>query len=411
MQVKKFEAPTIQEALETVKRELGPEAVILQTKKYKSGFGLMSKSSVEITAAVSERAIQKKAYAEKRLPEPVREAAKALPAGRQAELYDRVIERSAPKAAATAGAPAKSAKPITATRYIDIQDDDTEGAGARAAAAPRSAAQPVAARQTQRPGMSLEEEVRQLKRMLEEVKVSQFPPAPAGSALGSGSLTTPALEGVFEQLVINGVEKRHALAIVRKAGFELGEASGKNPDAVTDQVASEIMSTTQVASVLAGIQSANGTGPTLLALVGPTGVGKTTTVAKLASEALLRRNLKVGLINLDSYKIAAFDQLGTYAKILNVPFRSASNADDLKAAMADFRSLDLVLIDTTGRSQRDPESLQEMRKLLTTVGTPRCQLVLSATTRDAELYDMAQRFSLFRPEGIIVSKLDEATLY
>src|SRR3954464_15744114 len=93
MQVKKFEAPTIQEALETIKRELGPEAIILQTKQNKRGFGLMSKASVEVTAAVSERALQKKQLTECKLPEPQREKVRGMPAERQAEIFDKYIER------------------------------------------------------------------------------------------------------------------------------------------------------------------------------------------------------------------------------------------------------------------------------------------------------------------------------
>ena len=93
MQVKKFEAPTIQEALETIKRELGPEAIILQTKKHKRGFGLMSRASVEITAAVSERSLQKREFSEKRISERDREAFKSMPAEKQARIQDRYVER------------------------------------------------------------------------------------------------------------------------------------------------------------------------------------------------------------------------------------------------------------------------------------------------------------------------------
>src|SRR6478735_980011 len=100
MQVKKFEAPTIQEALDTIKRELGPEAIILQTKKLKKGFGLMSKESVEVTAAVSERSMQKKTFTEKRLPEAKREAVKALPANKQGDIYDKAMTRHEQRAAA-----------------------------------------------------------------------------------------------------------------------------------------------------------------------------------------------------------------------------------------------------------------------------------------------------------------------
>ena len=93
MQVKKFEAPTIQEALDTIKRELGPEAIILQTKQNKRGFGLMSKGSVEVTAAVSDRSLHKKHFAEKRRPEKTQGAMQASTAERQANLYDAAIER------------------------------------------------------------------------------------------------------------------------------------------------------------------------------------------------------------------------------------------------------------------------------------------------------------------------------
>src|SRR3954463_9564707 len=101
MQVKKFEAPTIQEALDTIKRELGPEAIILQTKQNKRGFGLMSKGSVEVTAAVSERSLHKKHFAEKRMPEKTQTAIKGSSAERQADLYDGVLEKHLEKAMVT----------------------------------------------------------------------------------------------------------------------------------------------------------------------------------------------------------------------------------------------------------------------------------------------------------------------
>jgi flagellar biosynthesis protein FlhF len=262
--------------------------------------------------------------------------------------------------------------------------------------------------------MPIEEEVKHLKRMIEEMKNSQD-----DGALGTGSqlllsrskLSTPALQDAFEQLIVNGVDKKYAYDLIKKTAFELGEEQARSPEAVLDLLAAEAMRSTEVSSPLSGIVPQSGNGPIVIALVGPTGVGKTTTVAKIASEAILKRNLKVGLINLDSYKVAAFDQLGTYAKILNVPFRSAGTAQDLQAAISDFRGLDVVLVDTTGRSQKDPQALHEMQTLLSAVPSIRTQIVLSVTTRDTELYDVVNRFSVFRPEGIIMSKLDEGTIY
>ncbi|MBU6375976.1 MAG: hypothetical protein KGQ59_08280, partial [Bdellovibrionales bacterium] len=134
------------------------------------------------------------------------------------------------------------------------------------------------------------------------------------------------------------------------------------------------------------------------------------TLAKIAAQAM-RRGLRVGLINLDHVKASAFDQLATFSRVLNVPFRSAQSVDDLTFAIRDFQALDLILVDTTGRSQRDPSSLREIQSMLETIPTMKTLLVLSATTRDAELYDMASRFAVFRPQGLVFSKLDETTLY
>lgn len=484
MQVKKFEAPTIQEALEVIKRELGPEAIILQTRKMKKGFGLMSKESVEVTAAVSERSMQKKSFTETRLKDSDREAVKRLPATRQGDLYDKYVDSApAPRdarsragggAAASSSSSAGSQKRLTATRYADITDGPEPGSrtparspghsGAAAAAAASVAARAQAHAQAQvqiqaqaraqaqaqaqaqaranqartledlaagrlsreaagavmghpGAGMSVEEELKHLKRMIEEMKTAQESEPAGGSsavAAGGASMDIPALQDAFEQLVLNGMDRRYAVALVKKAAFEIGEARARNPEYVLDQLAVEIMQSTQVRSPFDGLQpgaARAGRGPVVVALVGPTGVGKTTTVAKLASEALLKRNLKVGLINLDSYKVAAFDQLGTYAKILNVPFRSVETSEDLNVAVRDFGALDMVIVDTTGRSQRDPGSLKEMQDMLQTVPDVRTQLVLSVTTRDNELYDQANRFAAFRPQGIVVSKLDEATIY
>src|SRR5574337_2174753 len=118
MQIRKFEAPTIQEAIETMKRALGPEAIILQTKRNRGTFGLMSKRSVEVTAAVSEKSLQKKSLLDRRLSDEQKEALATLPVEKQREHYDGNFEKQR----------ARATKGITATRYIDIG----EPPGARA---------------------------------------------------------------------------------------------------------------------------------------------------------------------------------------------------------------------------------------------------------------------------------------
>jgi flagellar biosynthesis protein FlhF len=425
MQVKKFEAPTIQEALENVKRELGPEAVILQTKKNKRGFGLMSKASVEVTAAISDRSLQKKQLVETRVTDPSKSAIKNLPAERQAEIYDKYMDKHLSKATQTQDRVEVNQRNsrITATRYIDIDDDvptkvkssTTYEPAPQLPAKPKLPPQPTATA-----GSSLEDEVRSLKRMIEELKITQEKHAESNSdrrgtnAFQNTVLESPLLQDAFEQLVISGVDRRYAHSLIKKVAFEMGSSPASNAEQVLDLLAVEIMEAVKIDSPLGNIpkeRNMAGATPVLIALIGPTGVGKTTTLAKLASEAVLKRGLKVGLINLDNYKLTAFDQLGTYARILKLPFRSAASIDDLKAALLDFHGFDLVMIDTTGRSQRDPDSLKEMHEILRSVPELCTYIVLSATTRDSDLYEAASRFSFFRPQGMIISKLDEATVY
>jgi flagellar biosynthesis protein FlhF len=402
MQIKKFEAPSIQEALDAIKRELGPEAIILQTKRNRKGFGLMGGASVEVTAAISDRSMTKRTFAESRMPEAGRETLRNLTASRQADILEKSVERAERKAAINVP------KKVTERRYADI--DSHEVPVSASIAAPRPRAQvtvPVAA-------AGLEDEVRHLKRMIEELKIAQDDAGTSGGTFASQLSDNPALTDAFEHLLMNGIDKRYALGLVKKAGFELGPQESKNPDAVLDQVTYEVMSALDTLNPLENLQpgTRGDAGPFCMALVGPTGVGKTTTLAKLASLAVLKKNLRVGLINLDAYKIAAFDQLQTYANILNIPFRSAGNLEELRSAVADFRGLDLVLIDTTGRSQRDEASLKEMSELVRSLEIPvQIHLCVASPTRDLELYDIANRFSVFKPTGLAVTKLDESSLF
>ncbi len=411
MQIKKFEAPSIQEALEAIKRELGPEAIILQTKRNRKGFGLMGGASVEVTAAISDRSMNKRAFTESRLPDAGRETLRNLTASRQADILEKSIERAEKKAAI------QVPKKMTERRYVDI--DPHEVTASASAPSPRARATVAPSRNTEsvpleRSVAPLEEEVRHLKRMIEELKIAQDDAGAMGTTFASQLNDNPALTDAFEHLLMNGIDKRFALGLVKKASFELGPQEAKNPDAVLDQVTYEVMSALDtlnpIENLLPGTRGE--AGPFCMALVGPTGVGKTTTLAKIASLAVLKKNLRVGLINLDVYKIAAFDQLQTYAKILNIPFRSASNLEELQSAVGDFRSLDLVLIDTTGRSQRDETSLKEMSELVRSLEIPvQIHLCVASPTRDLELYDIANRFAVFKPTGLTVTKLDESSLF
>jgi len=146
----------------------------------------------------------------------------------------------------------------------------------------------------------------------------------------------------------------------------------------------------------------------VVALVGPTGVGKTTTIAKLAAHFKLRERKHVGLITIDTYRIAAVDQLRTYARIIDVPLEVVLSPEELSDAVGRMRGLDLVLIDTAGRSQNDSIRLNELRAFFEKVRPDETHLVLSSTGTSVHLRSAIERFGTLGADRIIFTKLDEA---
>jgi flagellar biosynthesis protein FlhF len=144
----------------------------------------------------------------------------------------------------------------------------------------------------------------------------------------------------------------------------------------------------------------------VLALVGPTGVGKTTTIAKIAAHALLDSRLKVSLVTVDTYRIGASEHIQRYGEIMNIPTHVARDEAGLREAI--FRSGDahLVLVDTAGRS--DPAALSSQAQLLHKIEGIECNLVLSAASGAREIRAAAKRFIAYRAQRTIISKLDES---
>ena len=150
-------------------------------------------------------------------------------------------------------------------------------------------------------------------------------------------------------------------------------------------------------------------GGRVVALVGPTGVGKTTTIAKLAANYRLRENKTVGLITVDTYRIAAVEQLRTYAEIIDLPMEVVSTPREMREALQRMKSLDLVLMDTAGRSPRDEVRIQELKAMLTEANPAEVHLVLSAVGGAKSLTTTAERFATVGTTAMIITKLDEAT--
>ena len=146
-------------------------------------------------------------------------------------------------------------------------------------------------------------------------------------------------------------------------------------------------------------------------LIGPTGVGKTTTLAKLAAQFRLKAQKKITLITLDTYRIGAVDQLRTYADILDMPLEIASRPDDLKKVIERHMDQDLFLIDTVGRSPNDSKHLEDLKEYLTVHPQLETHLLLSATTKDRDLAHTVERFSCVPVKSYIFTKLDETEDY
>jgi flagellar biosynthesis protein FlhF len=147
----------------------------------------------------------------------------------------------------------------------------------------------------------------------------------------------------------------------------------------------------------------------LVALVGPTGVGKTTTTAKLAANFRLRDRRRVGLITVDTYRIAAVEQLRTYADIIDLPMEVVSTPRQMREAVARLSNLDLILLDTAGRSPRDEVQIQELKSLLAEAKPDEVQLVLSSVASGTALTKTAKQFGEVGVTSLVLTKLDEAT--
>lgn len=146
-------------------------------------------------------------------------------------------------------------------------------------------------------------------------------------------------------------------------------------------------------------------------IVGPTGVGKTTTLAKVAAETMLKHDKKVAFITTDTYRIAAIDQLKTYAKILNVPIEVAYNLEDFKRATERFSHYDYVFIDTAGRNFRNPQYVKDLNEFIHFTDEMETYLVLSLTSKQKDIEDIYRQFATIPIKQVIFTKADETSTF
>lgn len=149
--------------------------------------------------------------------------------------------------------------------------------------------------------------------------------------------------------------------------------------------------------------------PEIICFIGPTGVGKTTTIAKIAADYMLTRDKKVGLITADTYRIAAVEQLKTYGSILNLPVKVVDSAAELKHAIEDFAECDIILMDTAGRNYQQKQYIVELERLLPNDNKVQINLVLSLTAKYEDMKKIIDNFQSIAMDELLLTKKDETS--
>lgn len=215
--------------------------------------------------------------------------------------------------------------------------------------------------------------------------------------------TYPGIFSIYAKLLRTGLSENRARMILSKSFDEEGGRWRERSDC-----------TRAVYKTLLGMLETTppfydrpGQGTEVVAFVGPTGAGKTTTIAKLAARLHLEKKKKTGLISIDNYRIGAFDQLKTYASIIGIPCIPAFTKEEIMKALKRLSGMDYILVDTAGQSHLDKKRLAELQSLMAVGCNIDSHLVVSAATGRMDMRDVVESFRLLNPVGYIFTKLDE----
>jgi flagellar biosynthesis protein FlhF len=397
MLVKTFQAASMAEALRMVKAELGPDAMILSTKKEKTGgiLGFFSKQVYRVTAAIdpvrsqTPPPVTTPPSPPRERPERERTAKEELENSMLAPLA-RELKDLREKVEALSRREEEMRKEV---RHDDSRQSDQLDSGLNLKNIPRA---------------DLEEIKKLLLNTLAKsqeggVKTVQWPNADSGSPTTgqSGAELLPDDSPLAQELIKSGVSTE----LIRKI---LDTLTTLPVEGGSQTLKSRLGETLGKLIKFAGTLKLRKNSPRIIALVGPTGVGKTTTTAKLAAMYALNRGNKVALITMDIFRVGAVEQLKTYSRIMGIPLEVASTPKELEKAVEKHSSCDLIFIDTAGRSHKDKEKLDEMKNFLENKIPIEVYLCLSATTKDRELEEILSRFKIFQISKVVFTKIDES---
>lgn len=368
MLIKKYTAKTEEDAIALAKQELGNDAVIMNVKKtVPRGFGrLFRKPSVEITVAIDDVQEEDKPDFSK-LQEAIRKqqeyAAPDSKAAKQEEKREKLLQSDQ-----------------------IIADDQPEQTSA-----------------------AIEEKLSNLQNLIEkQVLQSQEQDEHKTEETSDNKKeeedkTQVYFDLIREKMLENEVQEEYIEQIIQAV------ETGKRKDWTLDNVLAGVYQKIILKIGQPHLIDIRTKNAKYIFFVGPTGVGKTTTIAKIASTLKLTKKTKVALITSDTYRIAAVEQLKTYANILGIPLEVVYAPDEMDKTMEDLKNFDLVLVDTAGRSHQNAEQINDIKDLLEKVPEKdkEVYLVLSATTKYKDLVKICQTYSTITKYYLVFTKLDE----
>lgn len=387
MIIKKFTAKTEDEALKAARAELGTQAVIMNVKKVKKkGLpGLFSKPSYEVTAAIEDEKADMTGN-----PVPLRSR-------KEAEEEKEAQKRSQAKAA--------TASEKKLSKYKDVLTDEEY-----------EKLHPKAEKKEEENPRRDAEHIDNLHVLIEQQLKSvmeQEAKEDASKEKKEGSKEIMSfIKLIYTTLINNEVDEKYANALIE----EIEKLS--KPGVTIDYLLSNIYQKLILKfGVSRGITASEGK-PKVIVFIGPTGVGKTTTIAKLASEMAVNQKKKVALVTTDTYRIKAAEQLRSYAEIMDVvvdvPFKVIYSADDIKNTLEELKDQDFIFVDTAGYSPKDKEKRDEMKHILDAaheVADIETFLVLSVTTKYRDLLSICDIYKEMDEFKLIFTKLDETSTF
>jgi len=386
MDLKRYRVNNIKEALKFIKRDLGPDALIISTKQIKEGkgaFGIFSKTILEVTAASGKKGNNndnQKNITSNTLStynKPLNFDEKTLSETFLQQKNNSIIPLS--------GGNNNFLQPIKK----ELQDI-------------RSTLGNLSSQSNSFDNNFAGELIQELGEMKNILHIL---------ASRTEDINEPILPEnlllLYQQMKFSGLEEKFSRRLVLEAQKNISENDLENFAYVKIFLARMLM---KIIKITRGLEELK-TSQRIVALLGPTGVGKTTTVAKIASEQMIKYKRKVALISVDSNGSYSSDNIRLHAKKINAPFSIVKDKNELNRLLNSYEDFDSIIIDSAGYSQRNDKKLFEMRDIFEERGRIHNSLVLSATIKDSDMNEVTRKFGCMPIDSIIFTKLDESATY